>query len=174
MTEYANAHSPALSAIPSTKADCTALLTALARTSGRILDITGAASVETLHRPPAPDAWSARDIVAHLRACAAVWGRSVERMIAEDAPTMRYVSPRGWITRTNWMAQDFASSAEAFAREREMFLALLRPLDAAGWSRRGTFTGTTRGRNATVYGYAHRILEHEAGHLGQLQRTIGA
>jgi hypothetical protein len=126
-----------------------------------------------LHRAPAPDAWSARDIVAHLRACAEVWGRSIERMITEEHPTIRYVSPRGWIKRTDYLEQSFHDSVREFSLARAGLIDTLSALNARGWARRATFTGTTSGRDATVLGYARRIAEHEVRHLDQLRRTLG-
>jgi hypothetical protein len=126
-----------------------------------------------LHRKPAPDAWSARDIVAHLRACAEVWGRSIDRMMTEDHPTIRYVSPRSWIRRTDYLEQSFRDSLRAFSKARAGLVETLSALDASGWSRRATFSGTTLGRDATVLSYARRIADHEVGHVDQLRRTLG-
>ena len=129
-------------------------------------------SVRQLHRKPAADAWSARGILAHLRACAEVWGRSIERMLAEDHPTIRYVSPRGWVKKTDYLRQGFHESLEDFSRRRVALVETLSELDAADWSRSATFTGTTLGREATVLGYARRIADHEAQHLAQIDRTL--
>lgn len=85
-------------------------LTALAATPKQITRITRGRTEHELLRKPAPESWSARDIVAHLRACAEVWGRSIERMLAEDHPTIRYVSPRGWIKSTIYLSQSFHDS----------------------------------------------------------------
>src|SRR5215831_6646923 len=84
-----------------------AVLAALSETPNAIARITRGCSDRLLHRKPKADAWSAQEIVAHLRACAEVWGRSIERMLAEDRPTIRYVSPRGWIRTTNYLRQNF-------------------------------------------------------------------
>ncbi|MEQ1832162.1 MAG: DinB family protein [Candidatus Eisenbacteria bacterium] len=153
-------------------AEIRATLKALAATPEQIARIARGHSAAALCRPPAPDAWSARDIVAHLRACAEVWGRSIERMIAEQDPTIRYVSPRGWIKKTDYLSLGFAGSLRAFAGARRGLLDTLVGLDAAGWARRATFTGTTLGREATVLSYAKRIADHEVQHLGQLRRTL--
>lgn len=125
-----------------------------------------------LHRQPAAEAWSARDILAHLRACAEVWGSSIDRMIKEDRPTIRYVSPRGWIRKTDYLDQGFRVSLRAFSEARDALLDNLRGLETAGWSRSATFTGTTSGRDATVLSYARRISDHEVQHLDQLRRTL--
>jgi hypothetical protein len=160
--------------ISRTQSEVSRTLTMLSDTPKRIAAIVRGCSDVQLHRKPAPDAWSARDIVAHLRACADVWGQSIDRMVAEDHPTVRYVSPRGWIKQTDYLDQGFRDSLRAFAKARAGLLRTLRALDAAGWSRRGTFTGSTLGREATVLSFATRIADHEVGHLEQLQRTLPA
>lgn len=148
-------------------------LTMLAATPEAIAGLARGCDDQQLLRAPAPGAWSARDIVAHLRACAEVWGRSLVRMIEEDHPTLRYVSPRSWIRKTDFLAQSFRDSLRDFSRARTALLEKLRALDESGWSRRATFTGTTLGRDATVFDYAKRMADHEVQHLDQLRRTLG-
>jgi hypothetical protein len=149
------------------------ILEVLSATPRRISQIARRCSDEDLHRKPAPDAWSAQEIVAHLRACAEVWGRSIDRMLAEEHPTIRYVSPRGWIRRTDYLERNFRDSLREFSRARLGLVATLSALDEIGWARGATFTGTTSGRTATVLDYARRIADHEVGHLDQLRRTLG-
>jgi hypothetical protein len=153
-------------------AEIEATLEALADTPKQIARIARDCSIRQLQRKPSPDAWSARDIVAHLRACAEVWGRSIDRMIAEEHPTIRYVSPRSWIKKTDYLEQGFGDSLRQFAEARSGLLDTLGALEANVWSRGATFTGTTLGRDATVLSYAKRIAEHEIGHLDQLRRTL--
>ena len=149
-----------------------AVLTALSETPTEIARITVGCSVRELHRKPEADAWSAREIVAHLRACAEVWGSSIERMLTEDHPTIRYVSPRGWIKKTDYLQQSFRESLGDFSQRRVKLIKALSELDPLDWSRGATFTATTLGREGTVLSYARRIADHEAQHLGQLQRTV--
>jgi hypothetical protein len=148
------------------------VLTMLASAPRQIARIARGHDDGRLHRQPAPEAWSARDIMAHLRACAEVWGHSIYRMMNEDHPTIRYVSPRGWIKKTDYLDQSFGASLRAFSQARTALLDILRTLEAADWFRRATFTGTTLGRDATVLIYARRIADHEVQHLEQLRRTL--
>jgi uncharacterized damage-inducible protein DinB len=150
------------------------VLTVLSETPKQIARIARGLSHQQLHRKPDANAWSAQEIVAHLRACADVWGGSIDRMVAEDHPTIRYVSPRSWIRKTDYLQQDFRDSLRAFSRGRATLVETLSRLDTPGWSRRATFTGTTLGREATVLSYATRIADHEVLHLGQIQRTVRA
>jgi uncharacterized damage-inducible protein DinB len=156
-----------------TESEINAVLTALSDTPQQIAQIARGCSDQQLHRKPAADAWSAQEILAHLRACAEVWGRSIDRMLSEDDPKIRYVSPRGWIKKTDYLQQGFRDSLQAFAQARVRLVETLSEFEAIDWSRGATFTGTTLGREATVLSYAQRIADHEAGHLDQLRRTIG-
>ncbi len=158
----------------STASEIQAVLIVLSETPNRIARIARGRSQQQLHRKPEMNAWSAQDIVAHLRACADVWGSSIDRMLTEDHPTIRYVSPRTWIRKTDYLQQSFRYSLRAFSHRRATLVETLNRLDATGWSRRATFTATTLGREATVLSYATRIADHEVRHLSQLRRTIGA
>jgi hypothetical protein len=158
----------------STESEIHAVLMVLSETPTQIARIARGLSRRQLHRKPDANAWSAQEIVAHLRACADVWGRSIDRMLAEDHPTIRYVSPRSWIRKTDYLQQDFRESLRAFSHRRAILVETLGRLDLTGWSRRATFTATTLGREATVLSYATRIADHEVRHVGQLQRTVRA
>jgi hypothetical protein len=148
------------------------VLTLLSETPQRIAEIAHGLSEERLHRRPDVDAWSAQEIVAHLRACADVWGRSIERMLAEDHPTIRYVSPRGWLKKTGFLQQTFHETLQGFSEQRAVLVARLTRSSSNSWTRSATFTGTTLGRTGTVLTYATRIAEHEVRHLDQLRRTV--
>jgi hypothetical protein len=154
------------------RSEIDAVLAALSDAPQEIARITRGCSGRQLHRKLEPDAWSAQEILAHLRACAEVWGRSIERMLAEDHPTIRYVSPRDWIKRTDYLEQGFQDCLRAFRHRRVQLVKTLSELDAVDWSRRATFTATTLGREATVLSYARRIADHESQHIDQLQRTV--
>ena len=148
------------------------LLTQLAETPHRLVSMTREFEEARLQEKPDKDAWSVNDILAHLRACADVWGKSILAMIAQDHPTMRYVSPRTWQRKTDYPTQEFQISLEAFTRQRDDLLKLLTPLTLEEWSRGATFTGTTRGREQTVFSYARRIVDHETQHLDQIEEVL--
>jgi uncharacterized damage-inducible protein DinB len=149
-----------------------AVLTLLSETPKKIAQVAQGLSEEQLHRRPDVDAWSAQEIVAHLRACAEVWGRSIDRMLAEDHPTIRYVSPRSWIKKTDYLQQSFHETLRGFSEGRAVLITTLRTLSSNSWTQGATFTGTTLGRAGTVLSYATRIADHEVRHLDQLRRTV--
>jgi hypothetical protein len=153
--------------------DVDELLHALAETPCHVESITHGLDDARLQRRPGPAAWSANEILAHLRACADVWGGSIAAMIARDHPTLRYVSPRTHMRKTSYATLPFRPSLAAFSVQRNDLVQALTALDLAGWSRGATFTGTTRGREATILSYVRRIVEHEQEHREQLEATLG-
>jgi hypothetical protein len=138
----------------------------------RLASLTKGIDNSRLHLKPDESTWSANEILAHLRACADVWGKSILAMIVQDHPTLRYISPRTWIRKTDYPQQEFHSSLEAFTVQRSELLKSLRALKIEDRSRGATFTGTTRGREHTVLSYAGRIVQHESEHCAQIEDLL--
>jgi hypothetical protein len=93
-------------------------------------------------------------------------------MINQDHPTLRYVSPRTWIRKTNYPSLVFHESLDAFTRQRHELLHSLNVLTREEWSRGATFTGTTRGREQTILSYAQRLARHEGEHLQEIENLL--
>jgi hypothetical protein len=144
----------------------------LAATPRRIASLSRGVEISKLHFRPHPDSWSANDILAHLRACADVWGKSIVEMITRDHPKLRYISPRSWIRKTDYLELEFRESLKAFTDQRRELLRALKGLAIKDWSRSATFTATTRGREQTVFSYACRIAEHENKHCDQIEAVL--
>ena len=70
------------------------VLALLRETPARLTALTADLAPEVVQTRPTPDAWSANEVLAHMRACADVWGGCIMTMIAEDKPTLRAVNPR--------------------------------------------------------------------------------
>ena len=79
----------------------------LTTTPHRIASATRGLSGGELNWRPTADSWSVNETLAHLRCCADVWGESIMKILKQDNPTLRYVSPRGWIRKTNYIDLDF-------------------------------------------------------------------
>ncbi len=149
------------------------ILSLLAQTPGRILTISSRHENTRLTFKPDETTWSANDILAHLRSCADMWGKSILAMISNDHPTLRYVSPRTWVRKTNYPALEFRLSLDGFTRQRNDLLLSLKALAIKDWSRGATFTGTTKGREQTILSYARRMAQHEGEHCEQLENLLG-
>lgn len=148
------------------------VLKSLADTPHWIASASKGLPAAQLHFNLDQETWSANDILAHLRACADVWGRGILAMLGQDHPRLRYVSPRTWIRKTDYLQQEFGASLLAFTQQRYQLLKVLQVLTYQDWLRGATFTGTTRGREQTVYSYARRIAQHEHEHCEQIEAIL--
>ena len=148
------------------------ILTMLAAAPSRLADLTEGLPPAQLLAPPEPGEWSARDVLAHLRACADMWGKYIAEILSEDRPTIKAVSPRTWIKKTNYREQEFQPSLQAFTAQRAGLLAVLKPLAPEAWSRTATVTGAGKPRQRTVYTYAQWLANHERTHVKQIERIV--
>ena len=148
------------------------VLALLAEMPPRIVTLTAGLQSTQLHTAAHPDAWSANDVLAHLRSCADVWGNCIATILAEDSPTIRAVNPRTWITKTDYLEQPFQSSLHAFVKQRADLLAVLEPLPPDAWARSATVTGAGKVLERTVLFYAQWMASHERPNLKQIERIV--
>lgn len=148
------------------------VLRLLAATPPRLAALTAGLAPAHLRTAPSRDEWSANEVLAHLRACADVWGNCIATILDQDTPTLRAVNPRTWIERTDYRAQDFKPLLGALAAQRADLLAVLEPLPPEGWSRAATVTGAGKPLTLTVLSYAQRLARHERPHVKQIERIV--
>jgi len=144
----------------------------LAATPARLADLTKGLTPAQLLAPPEPGEWSARDVLAHLRACADMWGKYIVKILNEYRPTFKAVNPTTWIKSTDYREQEFQPSLQAFTAQRAGLLAVLEPLVPEDWSRTATVTGAGKPRERTVYTYAQWLANHERSHIRQVERIV--
>jgi len=121
---------------------------------------------------PGHGEWSVNDVLAHLRACADMWGNCIEVIIAQDTPTIRAVNPRTWIKKTDYLEQKFQPSLRAFDVQRTDRLAVLEPLPHKGWSRPAPVTGAGKPLKRTVHNYAQWLARHERPPIKQIECIV--
>ena len=148
------------------------VLSVLAETPLRIAALTADLAPAQLNTAPARNQWSANDVLAHLRACADIWGNCMMTMIGEDRPTLRAVNPRSWIDKTNYLNLEFRPSLRAFARQRADLLAVLDQLPRKGWSRVASVTGAGAVLERTVLFYGRWLAGHERPHVKQVAHIV--
>jgi hypothetical protein len=158
--------------VPSRSLTTEQVLTLLAETPLRIAALTFSLAPTQLQTTPNHDEWSANDVLAHLRACADVWGNCIVAMIAEDKPTVRAINPRTWIKKTNYLDLEFQSSLHAFTTQRADLLAVLELLPIDAWSRAATVTGAGKALERTVLFSAQWLARHERLHVKQVERIV--
>lgn len=144
----------------------------LEATPPRISELTSRLSAKQL-QVPSDGEWSANDVLAHLRACADVWGGCIVSII-DGAQTLRAVNPLAWIGSTDYRSQDFTRSLRSFARQRTKLLEALTRTSHASWLRavRVTGAGAPLRRDALFYG--RWMAGHERAHIKQIAKMASA
>lgn len=150
------------------------ILTILKDDPVRIAETTAGLTPVRLRTPPAENQWSVNEILAHLRACSDVWGGHILHILAEDTPTLIGVNPRTWIKKTNYLALDFATSFQAFTRQRYELLDVLRMLQPEDWNRAASVQAWGQVYTKTLLGYADGLARHERTHVRQIEVTASA
>src|SRR5258706_1414633 len=140
----------------------------LETTPHRLTKITKSVAEMRLQQKTEKEIWSVNDILAHLRACADVWGDSIERMVVEENPTVPYRHPRQWIKKTNYPELPFHESLQAFTAQRKKLLKVLKQLSFKDWSR----AATIKGLEHTVFTQVRRMATHENVHCEQIERLL--
>ena len=145
------------------------VLQLLAETPQRIKIATAGATPAQLTAKPDSKSWSVNEILAHLRACVDVWGETIDRMLTEDHPTLRHISPRTYMRKTDYAQLPFVESWAVFVTERAALLETLKLLTPEQWS----WSATIKERQHTVFSQARRMSLHEEGHCAQIEGLLG-
>ncbi len=157
--------------MPKTSLPPTEIVTLLRENPGQIFSVTASLTSTQLRTAPEPSAWSLTEILAHLRACADVWGGCISTILAEDHPTIRAINPSAWIERTDYRNLEFAPSFAAFTAQRADLLATLDALTPEKWERNATITGAGAPLTRDVRFYAQWLARHERSHLKEMARV---
>ena len=153
------------------------ILPLLAEGPGRIIALLTGLTPVQLRTAPAPGAWSATGVLAHLRSCADVWGDCMATILAQEHPTIRAINPTTWVEQTDYATLEFQPSFDAFTAQRTALLARLEALPPAAWTRSATVTGAGRPLERTMHFYAQWLATHERSHrkqFKQIAQVLGA
>jgi len=150
------------------------VLSMLRETPSRIAETFAGVELADLRAAPAPGEWSANEVLAHLRACADVWGDAIDVILSENDPVIRAISPRRWPRLVDYANQDARSSLRSFAAQRAKLVAVLERLSPRSWTRRATVKGAGKPLTRTVLDYAQWLARHEQPHIDQIAKTIGS
>jgi DinB family protein len=117
--------------------------------------------------------WSVNDQLAHLRACHDVLGGNMLRIVREDHPAWKGMSPRTWQKQTDYFDWTFQPAFDAFRAQRSELLEVLDPLPQAAWDRTATVSVPPR----SVFEYNTRyygdwMAGHERAHLKHMDRIL--
>ena len=148
------------------------ILEQLASTPEQIAQLVESLDPELTTSAPDENAWSVNDVLAHLRACADVWGDSIAAMLSGDQPRIKAINPRSLFDRTGYRELTFAESLQAFAHQRVELLGTLNALPESGWAASAVFYGMGSPVERSVRSQSERMALHERAHIDQIRRTI--
>jgi uncharacterized damage-inducible protein DinB len=134
----------------------------------RIAAATDGVAKSRLYLRTDEEPWSVSDILAHLRASTDVRERFMQSMLTQENPTLRYISPRTYIQKTNYLELAFPESFQAFKKQRNVLLKTLKDLSLQEWSR----SATIKDRPETVFSYALYLTQHETAHCEQIEELL--
>lgn len=142
----------------------------------------------TLHQRPDPDAWSAVEVVCHLRDIDDMSMLRFRQMLQMEDPMLPaaamptdaaawglldpgayLIDPMRWALDRQYLRNDVHEAATSFGRRRGELLTFLRLLDEAQWAR-GSIHPT--GGRKTFDGWLTILAWHDDNHLAQLARVL--
>jgi len=117
--------------------------------------------------------WSVNEQLAHLRACHDVLGGNMLRIVREDHPAWKGLSPRAWLNQTDYFDWRYDPAFDAFRTQRAELLEVLEPLLPADWERTATVAVPPRAtfEYSTRY-YGDWLAGHERAHLKHITRIL--
>ena len=144
----------------------------LRTTVPRLDELTGGAPERSLTAVTAYG-WSVNDQLAHLRACHDVLGGNMLRIVREDHPAWKGMSPRAWQNQTDYFEWRFAPAFVAFRAQRAELIHVLAGLAPKDWERAATVAGMVgEVYEYSVLYYGDWMARHERSHLGHMARIL--
>jgi uncharacterized damage-inducible protein DinB len=141
----------------------------LQRTPRDLEDALSGRCEETYARRPAEGAWSAKEVICHLRDIEEAYLARIRLILANHEPTLVMLEPDRWVAERQYDRQDTIRALVAFRLLRDETLALVSTLTPEQWEKAGLHPA--RGR-MTVRRIVHSTAKHDDGHLEQLKRAL--
>jgi len=147
-----------------------ALLERLAATPRRPAQLVAEASDAALDAAP-PGAWSAREVLAHLRDLELlVWRTGLARILAEEEPQLAAFDQAAWAARRWRLRERKEQLLGDFALQRQALLNVAAQLEGGHWRRQGRLPG---GRRVSLWEWLEAVAAHDAEHFSQLEGLLG-
>ena len=123
-----------------------------------------------LSRRPAPDAWSAKEVVCHFRDAEEHLSGWIRTIVTNEDPVLVQTGTADrWAEERQYARHHAGAAWQAFGHRRDDTLELLRSLDAEAWRRAGRHA--RRGR-LTVDDLVALMAWHDDNHVDQVKRAL--
>lgn len=145
-------------------------LARLEQTPSDLARLVRARTDAVLSRRPAPEAWSAKEVVCHLRDAEEHLSGWVRTILDNDDPVLVQTGTADrWADERQYARHHVGAAWQAFSQRRDETLDLLRGLPPASWRRGGRHA--RRGR-LTVDALVALMAWHDDNHLDQVKRAL--
>lgn len=131
--------------------------------------VAGATDAELDRRPPAPELWSAREVVHHVADSEMTSAIRLRRLIAEEEPDLGAYDEELFARRLRY-DRPIAASLDAIRAARASTAEILDRLDEADWRRDGRHPEHA---SYTVDDWLRIYAEHCHEHAEQIGRALG-
>lgn len=121
---------------------------------------------DELRARPAPEEWSAADVLAHLRAADDILTPRIYMILVRDNPTLLAFDERPWADVLGYAESDFNASVQTYILKRAELVNVLQRLTPEQWQRTGMHEHKG---SITVEQLVNDILHHEAEHCRQIE-----
>ena len=124
-----------------------------------------------LRKRPAPEKWSAGEILAHLADSGIALGWRMRQILGAPGTPIQAYDQDSWAAAGHYEKRDARKSAEQFRVVREANLALLKSLAPEQWKQHGMHA--ERGVE-TIEHIVRMMAGHDLNHTKQVERIVGA
>ena len=145
-----------------------ALIKRLELNSGAFWSLLGGVGSRQARWKPAPDQWSALEVVCHLGDEEREdFRQRLRSTLADPSEPWPAIDPGGWVSERRYLERDLAAAVEDFLEERKQSVAWLNDLSSPAWENRYAhpLLGEITAGDLLASWVAHDFL-----HLRQLSR----
>lgn len=144
-------------------------LTILAATPGRLKALLDSTTRDRWRTKPAPDRWSAGEVLAHLADVEIVTGWRVRSILARDGTPVQPFDQNVWADAFKYVEVDPEESLATFAAARASLLSLLARVDPSRRQHHGLHA--ERGKE-TIPHLIQLYAGHDVNHLKQIEALV--
>jgi hypothetical protein len=148
------------------------LVDELRNSATEVRDSVAGQSSDAMHYKPAPDQWSAHEIICHLVDVERlVFRQRLARLLAEDNPHFPDIDHKKWPEEHQYARQDPERMLQQFLTERGETTELAESVAEEKWALQGNHEKRGPMSFADVVKHA---LDHTRRHVRQIQQTLEA
>jgi uncharacterized damage-inducible protein DinB len=144
-------------------------LTKFAASSRRLERLIRKMTARQAAAKPAPDKWSAKEIVCHLADCEVAYGLRYRMILSEPGPVLVAFDQDVWARHLRYQKQSLQRALDTFKILRAGHVAMFQSLSRAAWSRAGQHPAYG---NLSLRQLVAHMVEHDGNHLAQVERLL--